>query len=137
MGKIDGTGTAKLLQTLGLIFGKEKAIILENPVYLKAYRIFKQLGNPVSTVSIDDKGIEIEPLKNYQDAAVYITPSHQFPLGMSMPIDRRIKLLNQINKQDDFYIIEDDYDSEFRYHEKPLPSLKSIDQHERDRKSVV
>ncbi len=128
---IIGTGTDKLLQTLGLIFGKEKSIILENPVYLKAYRIFKQLGNPVSSVSIDNKGIRIEPLKNYQDAAVYITPSHQFPLGISMPIDRRIKLLNQINKQDDFYIIEDDYDSEFRYNEKPLPSLKSIDRHER------
>ncbi len=128
---IIGTGTDKLLQTLGLIFGKEKSIILENPVYLKAYHIFKQLGNPVSSVSIDNKGIRIEPLKNYQDAAVYITPSHQFPLGISMPIDRRMKLLNQINKQDDFFIIEDDYDSEFRYNEKPLPSLKSIDRHER------
>lgn len=128
---IIGSGTDKLLQTLGLIFGKEKSIILENPVYLKAYRIFKQLGNPVSSVNIDNKGIRIEPLKNYQDAAVYITPSHQFPLGISMPIDRRMKLLNQINKQEDFYIIEDDYDSEFRYNERPLPSLKSIDRHER------
>lgn len=128
---IIGSGTDKLLQTLGLIFGKEKSIILENPVYLKAYHIFKQLGNPVSSVAIDNKGIRIEPLKNYQDAAVYITPSHQFPLGISMPIDRRMKLLNQINQQDDFFIIEDDYDSEFRYNEKPLPSLKSIDRHER------
>ncbi|MDK2904149.1 MAG: GntR family transcriptional regulator / MocR family aminotransferase [Eubacteriaceae bacterium] len=128
---IIGTGTDRMLETLGLIWGKEKLVILENPVYLKAYHIFKQIGNPVNSVDIDGKGIQIEPLKKFKDAAVYVTPSHQFPLGISMPIDRRIKLLNLANHQQSMYIIEDDYDSEFRYNERPLPSLKSIDENDR------
>ncbi|WKY46840.1 PLP-dependent aminotransferase family protein [Eubacteriaceae bacterium ES3] len=128
---IVGTGTDRMLQTLGLIWGKEKPVILENPVYLKAYHIFKQIGNSVDSIDIDHKGIQIEPLKNYRDAAIYVTPSHQFPLGISMPIDRRMKLLNLANHQEAMYIIEDDYDSEFRYNERPLPSLKSIDENGR------
>lgn len=124
---IIGSGTDHLLQILGLLWGRKKFIALENPVYLKAYNIFEKMGNPVISVDIDEKGIQIEPLKNYSDVAVYVTPSHQFPLGMSMPIDRRIKLLNFANQKDESYVIEDDYDSEFRYNEKPLPSLQSID----------
>ncbi|AFA49392.1 transcriptional regulator [Acetobacterium woodii DSM 1030] len=124
---IIGSGTDHLLQILDLIWGRNKAIILENPVYLKAFHIFEKMGNPVISVDIDEKGIQIEPLKNYSDGAVYVTPSHQFPLGISMPIDRRIKLLNYANREEAIYIIEDDYDSEFRYNEKPLPSLQSID----------
>lgn len=124
---IIGSGTDHLLQILGLLWGRDKFIALENPVYLKAYNIFEKMGNPVISVDIDEKGIQIEPLKNYSDVAVYVTPSHQFPLGMSMPIDRRIKLLNFANQEAECYIIEDDYDSEFRYNEKPLPSLQSSD----------
>lgn len=126
---IIGSGTDQLLKILGLLWGRDKAIVLENPVYLQAYKIFERMGNPVISVDIDHKGIQIEPLKNLEDVAVYVTPSHQFPLGISMPIDRRIKLLNFANEKVGVYIIEDDYDSEFRYNEKPLPSLQSIDNH--------
>lgn len=124
---IIGSGTDHLLQRLDLLWGRNKEIILENPVYLKAYHIFEKMGNQVISVDIDEKGIRIEPLMKHKNAAIYITPSHQFPLGMSMPIDRRIKLLNVANQEEGIYIIEDDYDSEFRYNEKPLPSLQSID----------
>lgn len=57
---------------------------------------------------------------------IYTTPSHQFPLGMIMPISRRQKLL-EFAEQNDSFVIEDDYDSELRYYEKPVPALKSID----------
>lgn len=124
---IIGSGTSHLLQILGLLWGKNKSVVLENPVYLKAYHIFEKMGNPVISIDIDEKGIQIEPMKKFSDVAVYVTPSHQFPLGMSMPIDRRIRLLNFANQDQGNYIIEDDYDSEFRYNEKPLPSLQSID----------
>lgn len=124
---IIGSGTDHLLQILGLLWGHEKSVVLENPVYLKAYNIFEKMGNPVISIDIDEKGIQIEPMQDYSDVAVYVTPSHQFPLGMSMPIDRRIRLLNFANQEAGTYIIEDDYDSEFRYNEKPLPSLQSID----------
>ncbi|MGV8905571.1 MAG: PLP-dependent aminotransferase family protein [Acetobacterium sp.] len=124
---IIGAGTASLLQILGLIWERDKGIVFENPVYLSAYKIFENMGNQVIPVDIDEKGIRIEPLKNLSNIAIYVTPSHQFPLGISMPIDRRIKLLNFANQSATTYIIEDDYDSEFRYNEKPLPSLQSID----------
>lgn len=124
---IIGAGTDNLLQILGLIWGREKGFVFENPVYLKAYKIVENMGNKVIPIDIDKKGIPIEPLKNLSNIAIYVTPSHQFPLGISMPIDRRIKLLNFSNQGEENYVIEDDYDSEFRYNEKPLPSLQSID----------
>lgn len=124
---IIGGGTDNLLQVLSFLWGRNKTIAFENPVYLRAYKIFQRTGNTPIPIEIDEKGIRIEPLEKLKDCGIYVTPSHQFPLGMSMPIDRRIRLLNFANKNDNTYIIEDDYDSEFRYNEKPLPSLQSID----------
>ncbi len=124
---IIGSGTENLLQILALLFGMDKIIALENPVYLKAYQIFKSMGYSPLPVDIDEKGIKTDPLMGFSNLALYITPSHHFPLGVSMPIDRRIKLLNFANQSENTYIIEDDYDSEFRYNQKPLPSLQSID----------
>ncbi len=128
---IIGAGTSNILQILGFILGRDKNIALENPVYLKAYKIFENMGNKIIPIDIDDKGIQTEFLEGLSNVAIYITPSHHFPLGISMPIDRRIKLLNFASKNSDTYIIEDDYDSEFRYNEKPLPSLQSIDKGEK------
>ena len=125
---IIGAGTENSLRTLSLVLSKNTSIALENPVYRKAYKTFDHMGHKILPIPIDDKGIEIEPLKNLSNVAVYVTPSHQFPLGISMPIGRRVELLNFANKADGRYIIEDDYDSEFRYIRKPLPSLQSIDQ---------
>ena len=125
---IIGAGTVNSLHTLSLILTKNTSVALENPVYRKAYKMFDHMGHSIIPIPIDDKGIEIEPLKDLSNVAVYVTPSHQFPLGISMPIGRRVELLNFANKADGRYIIEDDYDSEFRYITKPLPSLQSIDQ---------
>ena len=60
-----------------------------------------------------------------------ITPSHQFPLGITMPVTRRTALLNWANQKQNRYIIEDDYDSEFRYKGHPIPALQSMDTHQR------
>lgn len=124
---IIGAGTDNLLQILSYIFGKDKIIELENPVYSKAYQIFQHLGHMAIPIGVDDQGIIIEQMQHLDSALVYVTPSHQFPLGISMPIGRRIQLLNFANESPYRYIIEDDYDSEFRYSGKPLPSLQSID----------
>ncbi len=125
---IIGAGTENSLRTLSLVLSKNTCIALENPVYKKAYQTFDHMGHRILPIPIDDKGIEIEPLKTLSNVAVYVTPSHQFPLGISMPIGRRVELLNFANKAEGRFIIEDDYDSEFRYTRKPLPSLQSIDQ---------
>ncbi|MEG2571045.1 MAG: PLP-dependent aminotransferase family protein, partial [Clostridia bacterium] len=85
------------------------------------------MGHPVRSVPIDDCGLPVESLAGLTDAAVYLTPAHQFPLGITMPISRRIELLNWAGAKSGRYLIEDDYDSEFRYNSKPVPAMKSID----------
>ena len=121
-------GSSGTLQILAAIFGRERYIACENPVYMRVYKVFQNLGNKVLAVDVDEKGLQVDLLKKFkQPLAIFVTPSHHFPLGSSMPVDRRVKLLNFANKHKDCYVIEDDYDSEFRYSGKPLPSLHSLD----------
>ena len=123
-------GTDHALQMLGGIFPKTHIIGLENPVYGNAYKIFKSSSNRVITIDTDKNGVDISQLEKRNVSCIYVTPSHQFPLGFSMPIAKRIELLNWAYEHGK-YIIEDDYDSEFRYNSKPLPSLASIDKNGR------
>lgn len=127
---IIGAGNDDLLQMLSYILENDCTIGMENPVYHKAFNFFKRVGHQVISFPVDEQGLMVAPLESYQNMAVYITPSHQFPLGISMPISRRIKLLNWANSGSR-YIIEDDYDSEFRYQGRPLPSLQSLDKNGR------
>lgn len=87
-------------------------------------------GLPVHPISLDDKGIRISALRESRSNVAYVTPSHQFPLGMIMPLSRRLELLRWANDCGG-YIIEDDYDGEFRYVGKPIPSLQGLDSNER------
>ena len=128
---IIGAGTDHLLLVLGFILGNSFSIAMENPVYSQAYQIFSRMGYPMLPVDIDMAGIPVDPLQDRENIAVYVTPSHQFPLGISMPISRRIQLLHWAEAGQARYIIEDDYDSEFRYTTRPLPSLQSIDSRDR------
>ncbi len=120
-----GAGSDRLLSMLAYILPKDWALAVENPVYTQSYRHFQQMGHLVVKAEIDRQGVMVEPLEALEKAVVYTTPSHQFPLGLSMPMGRRVKLLNWAGEHR--YIIEDDYDSEFRYDTKPLPALQSID----------
>jgi GntR family transcriptional regulator/MocR family aminotransferase len=88
------------------------------------------MGVDVQTCPLDENGIAIEkvnPNINY----LFVTPSHQFPTGKIMPITRRIELLNWSIKSPNRYIIEDDYDSEFKYETDNIPALQSIDRNHR------
>lgn len=123
-----GAGTDNLLQILSYILDNRCKIAMENPVYHESYLFFRRMGHQVLSIPIDDMGLPVEPLSGYTNLAAYITPAHQFPLGITMPISRRIGLINWANEEEGRYLIEDDYDSEFRYNAKPLPALKSIDQ---------
>jgi GntR family transcriptional regulator / MocR family aminotransferase len=117
------SGTQHQLQNLCRFFGKVK-VAIEEPGFRRATSIFHQNELAIQHVSTDEKGatIPLAPCQLY-----YITPAHQFPLGGVMPIDRRIDLLKWA-KEANAYIIEDDYDSEFRYKGKPIPPLAQIDQ---------
>ena len=102
-------------------------LAMEDPVYSKAYRIFSGLSVPVHFVPLDRVGIDIDILRQSPANLVYTTPSHQFPLGLIMPADRRLQLLAWANEKDNRFIIEDDYDSEYRYLGKPIPPIGSLD----------
>lgn len=101
-------------------------IAIEDPGYMEAKDIFINNGYNVSPIRLDRDGINIEALNASLARMVYVTPSHQFPMGTVLPIKKRLQLLDWANRKDG-YIIEDDYDSEFRYNSKPIPSLQSID----------
>ena len=77
-----------------------------------------------------DLNVEAGVTKAANAQMVYVTPSHQYPLGVSMSLKRRLELLDWAQKAD-AWILEDDYDSEFRYDEAPIPALRSLDKHDR------
>lgn len=124
---IIGAGTDNLMEILNGILDKNCNIAMEDPVYSNSYSYFKRMGHNIISVPTDENGIILKNIENIENTALYITPSHQFPLGITMPVNRRIQLLQWAEKGYKRYIIEDDYDSEFRYNSKPIPSLQSID----------
>ena len=123
---IIGAGTGYLLQLLEHLIDEKSIIAMENPTYMQAYRIFSSLNRKLLPISLDENGLKVEELKRSEAKAVYLTPSHQFPTGVVMPIKRRKEILGWAAGEDR-YIIEDDHDSEFRYKGLPIPPLKAID----------
>jgi len=100
-------------------------VAVEDPGYVPAARLFQALGAKVTGVPIDDQGLVVDLLPP-SARLVYVTPSHQFPLGMTMSMPRRRALLRWAARHD-AAVIEDDYDTEFRYVDRPLESLQSLD----------
>ncbi|MGE7884094.1 PLP-dependent aminotransferase family protein [Bacillus sp. NPDC094077] len=125
-----GAGTQPLLWLLLQLLGPTKEYGIENPGFHRIHAIVKSCNQQIHLIPLDEKGIHISSLYNTNSNVAYVTPSHQFPLGMIMPLSRRLELLKWANDRDG-YIIEDDYDGEFRYAGKPIPSLQSLDSNER------
>lgn len=122
-----GAGNEYLLMLLGMIFGKNQKIAFETPTYKQAYRLFEKLSYEVTTVDMDQYGMQVNKLRESGANLAYVMPSHQYPLGIVMPIKRRLELLKWAVESEERYIIEDDYDSEFRYKGKPIPALQGYD----------
>ena len=128
---IVGAGNDYLLMLLTMVIGREHKVALENPTYVQAYRLFEQLSYDVCTVDMDAKGMNVGQLEASGADIAFVMPSHQYPLGIVMPIKRRMELLRWAENDGlegrPRYIIEDDYDSEFRYKGKPIPALQGSD----------
>ncbi len=122
-----GAGNDYLLMLLGAILGEKQTVAMEVATYISAYYDFKHIGYEVQAIKQDEQGLDIRDLEEKNVKIVYVMPSHQFPMGMIMPLKRRIELLNWAKKSEERYIIEDDYDSEFRYKGQPIPSLQGFD----------
>ncbi|MFS0554973.1 PLP-dependent aminotransferase family protein [Brevibacillus sp. 179-C9.3 HS] len=122
-----GAGTQVMISLLGFLFGtRGQAVAMEEPGYHGVRAVFSHLGYDVRPIRLAEDGIDLEALGESGAKLVYITPSHQDPSGIVMPYAKRLKLL-QWAKQAGSYIMEDDYDGEFRYHGKPIPSLQGLD----------
>lgn len=124
---IIGAGNDYLLMLLEKILGRHVPIAMENPTYKRAYQVFSSFAYEIETIPMDESGIRVEVLKESQARVAYIMPSHQYPTGIVMPIGRRMELLRWAEEKEDRFLIEDDYDSEFRYKGKPIPSLQASD----------
>lgn len=124
---IVGAGNEYLLMLLHHLLGNDAIFAMENPTYAKAYNTLSGLGHTILPLAMDNSGMSATELKKSGANIAYITPSHQYPLGIVMPVKRRTELLKWANSQDNRYIIEDDYDSEFRYKGKPIPALAGSD----------
>lgn len=124
---IVGAGTEYLYGLIVQLLGRDKTYGLENPCSNKIRNIYQSLDVKTIPIEMDDEGIlpEQEGLK--ESDVIQISPSHHFPTGVVTSISRRYAILGWANESDDRYIIEDDYDSEFRLQGRPIPSLFSID----------
>ena len=124
---IIGAGTEYLYSIIIQLLGRNKIYALEDPGYQKISKIY--YANNVACVHIpmNKNGIDMKSLENTNAQVVHISPSHHFPTGIVTPIGRRYELLSWASKSSSHYIIEDDYDSEFRFIGKPIPALQSID----------
>lgn len=124
---IVGAGADWLLSMVLQLLPEHQSIALEDPGYPAAYAAAKRLGRRVCPVPVDGDGMNPEELERSGAELAYVTPSHQFPLGVTMPAGRRSRLLHWAYGAPDRYIIEDDYDSEFRYASRPIPALQGMD----------
>ena len=112
--------------TARLLLNPGDRVCVENPGYPGAVLAFRALGAKICTSGIDDEGIAIHQLPSRGVRLIYITPGHQFPLGTTMSLGRRLKLLEWAQRSGTV-IFEDDYDSEYRYSGRPVPALQGLD----------
>lgn len=124
---IIGAGTEYLYGLIIQLLGRNHTFALEEPCYNKIRKIYKCNDVPCKSIIMDEQGIDIHALYNSTANIIHISPSHHFPTGIVTSIKRRYELLSWAMSDNDRYIIEDEYDSEFRLSGKPIPSMQSID----------
>ena len=128
---IIGAGTQTLYNLIVQLVARSHIYALEDPGYPQLAAIYRANDVFCRYLPMDEQGIEVAVLENSGADILHITPSHQFPTGITMPVSRRYELLHWASKKSSRYIIEDDYDCEFRLFGRPIPPLQSIDQAEK------
>ena len=120
-----GPGAETLLSSLMYLLPKAP-LAAEDPGFHGVYRMAARQGFPILPIPADGQGMDIGALQKSGARYAYVTPSHQFPLGSAMPIGRRMGLLRWAQEGEGRYVIEDDYDSEFRHTTRPIPALQGM-----------
>lgn len=120
-----GAGTDFLYNLLIQLLGADKSYAVEEPGYGKIRKIYGAAGAKCISAPLDGSGVRPDGLAHAQ--VLHISPSHHFPTGIVTPLARRQALLRWAKEDADHWIIEDDYDSEFRFAAHPLPTMQSLD----------
>ena len=128
---IVGAGSEYLVTLLIQLLGRKRTYAIETPGYPKLTQIFHANDAATAPIPLDDDGLRFDALCASNASVAYLTPSHHFPLGIVTSAARRSALLRWVNEADDRYLIEDDYDSEFRFVSRPIPALKELDHNDR------
>lgn len=122
-----GAGAQLLDTMLVQLLGTDKVYAVEDPGYLRLTRIYQAMGCEVRHIALDGEGVDLGALQNAGTDVLHLMPSHQYPTGLVTSIARRYALLSWAAEQLGRYLIEDDFDCEFRLAGKPIPALASID----------
>jgi GntR family transcriptional regulator / MocR family aminotransferase len=109
-----------------LVLDPGDTVCMEDPGYQGAAGVFESVGAKVRAIPLDEQGMKVPPPRLRTAGLVYVTPAHQFPMGMTMTLPRRLELLEWARNAGAL-IFEDDYDSEYRYSGRPVPSLQGLD----------
>ena len=112
--------------TVRLFLNPGDRLCMENPGYIGASCVFEAIGAQVVPAPVDDDGMVLDNRSVRGARLIYVTPGHQFPLGITMSLPRRLHLL-ELAEKSDALIFEDDYDSEYRYSGRPMPALQGLD----------
>lgn len=124
---ITSGATQALSLVAKLLLTKNDEVIIEDPITHEIQTIFQSYGGSLLPIPVDEHGMKTNLLpSNKKPNFIFVTPSHQFPMGGTLPIQRRIQLIEFARKKE-CYIVEDDYDSEFRYEGPPVSSLQGLD----------
>lgn len=124
---IVGAGTEYMYGLLIQLFSNASIYAVEDPGYQKISQIYESHGVRVTYIPMDECGVSMKALEESMANILHLSPSHHYPTGTVTPIKRRYEVLNWAAASEERYIIEDDYDSEFRLMGKPIPALQSID----------
>lgn len=122
-----GAGAQLLDTMLVQLLGADKVYAVEDPGYLRLTRIYQAMGCEVRHIPLDGEGVDLSALQKTGTDVLHLMPSHQYPTGLVTSIARRYALLSWAAERPDRYLIEDDFDCEFRLAGKPIPALASID----------
>lgn len=124
---IVGSGTEYLYSLLIRLLGQDKIYCIENPGYRKLLMIYRSNQAACRFADVDSEGMVVEQLRQADADIAHISPNHHFPTGVTMSTRRRFELLDWAAEKPGRYIIEDDYDSDFRIKGQPIPPLQCID----------
>lgn len=122
-----GAGTEFLYSLLVQLLGRERRFAVEDPGYARISQVYRANGADCVAVPLDGQGLSVEGLRRQGAEIAHLSPNHHFPTGAVTPASRRRELLSWAEKSPSRYLIEDDYDSEFRFSGKPVPTVQSID----------